>query len=70
MITNIATERKYTVSYFKSQTKDSAGVSVSVTHDSKKKAMNDANEMYEQALEYAGKMQKPITGNNTDKVDI
>jgi hypothetical protein len=60
MITNITTERKYTVSYFKSQAKDSIGVSVSVTHDSKKRAMQDANEMWEQATLFAKEHGKSI----------
>jgi hypothetical protein len=50
MITNVATEKTYSIGYFKSQSKGGYGISINVTGGSKTKVLKEAREMLVQAI--------------------
>jgi ribosomal protein L7/L12 len=50
MITSVQCEKSYTVTYFAPQSKNSFGISVSVTGDKKLKVIREAKEILNRAM--------------------
>jgi hypothetical protein len=67
MITNVTTERTYTVGFFKAQGKNTIGVTINVVGNSKMKVLREAKELLEQAIKDSSDVMSRCGNENENK---